>query len=87
MPAYAISLTTLRQRIRELRQARGYTQEQLAHRAGLGEKYLQNLEAGRRANPSMDVLNKVAEALEVHMLELLYEPQEVRALLKQITDR
>jgi transcriptional regulator with XRE-family HTH domain len=77
MPVYAIQLTTLRQRIRELRLERGFTQEMLATKAGLGEKYLQNLEAGRRANPGIEVINQIAEALEIHVFELLYTREEL----------
>ncbi len=81
MPQYAIDADTLRNRIRLLREARGYTQEQLATRAGLGEKYLQNLESGRRRNPGLEVINKIAIALEVYAFELVYEPVELRALV------
>jgi DNA-binding XRE family transcriptional regulator len=82
MPAYSVSPNMLRKRIREHREARGYSQEAFARRAGLGEKYYQNFEAGRRDNPTIQVLNKIAEALEVHVVELLGEPDEIQKLRK-----
>jgi transcriptional regulator with XRE-family HTH domain len=84
MPVYAIQLSTLRQRIREIRLERGYTQEMLATKAGLGEKYLQNLEAGRRANPGIDVLNQIAQALEVHVFVLLYTQEELIVIARDL---
>jgi transcriptional regulator with XRE-family HTH domain len=84
MPVYAIQLSTLRQRIRECRLERGYTQEMLATKAGLGEKYLQNLEAGRRANPGIEVLNQIAQALEVHVFVLLYTQEELIVIARDL---
>jgi transcriptional regulator with XRE-family HTH domain len=84
MPVYAIQLSTLRQRIRELRLERGYTQEMLATKAALGEKYLQNIEAGRRANPGIEVLNQLAEALEVPVFCLLYTQEELNVIARDL---
>ena len=84
MSAYAIQLSKLRQRIRELRLERGFTQEMLATKAGLGEKYLQNLEAGRRTNPGIAVLNQIANALQVPVAELLYSRDELLALARDL---
>jgi diguanylate cyclase (GGDEF)-like protein len=50
-------------RVRELRQERGWTQEDLAHRAGCAKRTIENIEAGRRVLPRS--LGEVAEALGV----------------------
>jgi diguanylate cyclase (GGDEF)-like protein len=50
-------------RVRELRQVRGWTQEDLAHRAGCAKRTIENIEAGRRVLPRS--LAEVAEALGV----------------------
>ncbi len=52
----------LGERIRERRTARGLTQEELAHRAGLDYSYLNQIENGRR-NPSLDAIGRIARAL------------------------
>ncbi len=82
MTALTVNPRTLRGRIRALREASGLTQEQLAERAGLNEKYIQDLESGRRANPGLDVLNSLALALEVPVYALLYEPEALKKMLE-----
>ena len=56
-------------RIRELRQGRGLSQEELADRAGVHRTYVGMLER-QLANPSLHVLAKIAEALEVSVEDL-----------------
>jgi transcriptional regulator with XRE-family HTH domain len=41
------------------------TQEQLAERAGLSERTLRNLEAGRISRPYPDTIRRLADALEL----------------------
>ncbi len=51
-------------RVRQLREAKGWTQEVLAGRAGLDRSYVAGIEAGLR-NPSTRALAKLARALGV----------------------
>ena len=48
--------------LRALRLARGWSQEELAHRAGLDRTYISSLERQKYA-PTLDVLDKLAGAL------------------------
>ncbi|GJD71590.1 HTH-type transcriptional regulator RamB [Methylobacterium gnaphalii] len=48
--------------VQALRRERGYSQEELAHRAGVHPTYLSGVERGRR-NPTIVVLQRIAEAL------------------------
>jgi transcriptional regulator with XRE-family HTH domain len=57
--------------IRELRDAKGLTQVQLAKRAKVTRGYLAQLEAGHKTNPSLPTLRKLANALGVPLTELL----------------
>lgn len=57
--------------IRDLRGAKGLTQEQLAKRAKVTRGYLAQLEAGHKTNPSLPMLRKIAKALGVPVTELL----------------
>lgn len=59
------------ERIREMRAAQGWTQEQIAEMAGITTSNLARIEAGRYA-VSLDVLNKIAGALnaELRMIEV-----------------
>lgn len=54
------------ERIRELRTAQGWTQEQLAEIAGITASNLGRIEAGRYA-VSLDILNKIAGALNAEL--------------------
>jgi transcriptional regulator with XRE-family HTH domain len=56
-------------RVRDLRQARGMSQEQLAELAGLHRTYVSSLERGQR-NVGLDNILALAAALEVSPAEL-----------------
>jgi transcriptional regulator with XRE-family HTH domain len=56
-------------RIRELRKARGWSQEELAHRAGVHWTYLGGIERGER-NPALENIGRLATALEITLPEL-----------------
>lgn len=55
--------------IKELRMAKGYSQESFAIKSGLHRTYIAGVEAGNR-NISLENLNKIAEALNVTLSEL-----------------
>ena len=57
--------------IRRLREATGWTQQELAQRAELGQPYLSRLERGDQRNPSLAVVKRLARAFGVSIEELL----------------
>jgi len=58
-------------RIRELREARGLTQESFAELAGLTYKHYQQVEAGRKSDVRLSTLVKMAEGLDLNLSELV----------------
>lgn len=60
--------------VKQLREARGLTQEQLAKIAGVPRATWSNLESGA-ANPTLSVLRRAAVALQVSIEELLSAPR------------
>ncbi|MEO8878304.1 MAG: helix-turn-helix domain-containing protein [Polyangiaceae bacterium] len=64
----------LGQNVKELRQARGLTQGQLAKLAGIPRATWANLESGA-ANPTLTVLLAVARGLQVPLEELVSAPK------------
>jgi transcriptional regulator with XRE-family HTH domain len=51
-------------RIRELRQAKGISQEALADKAGLDRTYISSIERGKR-NVSLENIERLAKALKI----------------------
>ena len=62
---------TLGEIVRELREARGLTQAQLAEKAQVALAYVTVLEAGHQSNPSRQILHRFARALGVPAKRLL----------------
>jgi len=60
-------------RLRQLRSARGLSQEELADLAGLDRTYVSGCERGKR-NISLENIYRLASALGVDAAELLKEP-------------
>ena len=56
-------------RIRDLRQKKGISQEALADEAEMHRTYMWGIERGRR-NPSLGHLTRIADALEVPLASL-----------------
>jgi transcriptional regulator with XRE-family HTH domain len=57
--------------LRATREEKGLTQLELARRAKVTNVYLSLLESGKKKNPSLDVLKRIAKALGVPVTELL----------------
>lgn len=64
------ALKRLGERIRQLRQAKKWTQEDLAGECGFDRSYVSGLEFGRR-NPTYLKLLKLAKSLGIPILTLL----------------
>ena len=62
---------TLGEVVRELREARGLTQAQLAEKAQVALSLILTLEVGGQSNPSRQILYRLARALDVHAKRLL----------------
>src|SRR6202161_2825118 len=74
------TLRALAIRIQELRDQKGISQEELAHRAGLSRTGMGFLETGKRW-PRLDTLMKVADGLNITLDELfkgLHKPSRPR---------
>lgn len=82
----------LGQRVKELRLARGWSQEELAERMKSGAKYLSSLERGNE-NPTLDMLLNLARCLKVEPVDLFnyawlkLSDDEMRKRVKTLVDR
>ena len=67
------------QAVRKARTAAGLSQEELAERCGLDRSYIGGVERGQR-NPTVSVIEKIAEGLGVTLAELFsYSTEEPKA--------
>jgi transcriptional regulator with XRE-family HTH domain len=57
--------------LKKLRERQGLSQAALAKKAQVTDAYIAQLETGKKANPSLDVLKRLARALGVPVTELL----------------
>jgi len=62
--------TRLLARIKTLRETLGLSQEAFAEKAGLGYKYYQHVEAGRKRDIRLSTLEKLAKACGLELGEL-----------------
>lgn len=49
--------------VRELRQARGWTQQELAERVGMSQRWVSDVESGRTRMPHLDKVRRLADVL------------------------
>jgi len=66
------AIRTFAVRLRELRHAKGISQERLAEEAGIHRTYLGGIELGLR-NPSLRNIARIAHALGIPIRELFSE--------------
>ena len=57
-------------RVKALREAKGWSQEEYAERSGLHRTYVSGIERGIR-NPTVTVLERLARGLEITLAQLL----------------
>jgi transcriptional regulator with XRE-family HTH domain len=67
----------LGQRIKELRKARGLSQDRLSEKIGIDSKHLSRIEVGKNY-PSLDTLQKLADALHVELKDLFDFKHQVK---------
>lgn len=63
--------------VRHFRLEKGISQESLAHQAEIDRTYLPSIEKGQR-NVSLDVANRIANALDIDLCELIKTNGEKR---------
>ena len=78
----AVGFSQIGKIIRQIREALGLTQEQLAAKARIDQHYLSRIETGKQ-QPSLSILQKIAQALDGELLidiEITAKTQQQQAL-------
>ena len=78
-------------RIKEIRNKKGLTQEQLSEKMEINPKYLSSIERGNE-NPTLNTLIKLSESLEVDLGEIfsfiqIEDPGERKLLVTTLLDQ
>lgn len=66
----------LGKRIKKIREEKGFTQQQLADELGISIHTVSKYEQGQR-EPSMEIMNKIANILEVELFEFIVDKEDV----------
>ncbi len=59
-------------KIREYRQEKGISMKELAEKSKISIGYLSHLENGSRKNPSTEVMERIANALDASIVEIFF---------------
>ena len=78
-------------RVKEIRNKKGLTQEQLSERMEINPKYLSSIERGNE-NPTLNTLIKLSESLEVDLGEIfsliqIEDPGERKSMITSLLDQ
>ncbi len=65
------SISKIKRNIKKIRQEKGISQDRLSKRADLALNTIVNIESSESSNPIIETLQKIANALEVSIEELL----------------
>lgn len=73
--------------IKNIRENKNMTLYELSKKSDVSRSYLIDLESNRRTNPSVSVLQKIANALNVNIKELFYSEIEIESLKQEMYNR
>lgn len=77
---------TAGERIKLIRKEKGMTQKQVADRCGMADSAIRKYESGQ-VTPKQDTLQRIANALGVHLLDLIGIGEELEKLLNSKKDK
>lgn len=64
-------MSNIANNLRNLREAKGLSQEKLARLADVANNTIVKIEAGKNKNPTLDTIKKIVKALEVSIEKLI----------------
>lgn len=73
--------------IKEIRLKKNISLRHLSLMTDISRTYLRNLENNKRVNPTMRILDDIAEALEVNIKDLFYTISDIENLKKEMYKR
>lgn len=71
-------------KIKEIRTCKNMTISELSKVTGICQPYLTQLENNKKYNPSLEIMNKIAYALNVKIDDLFYSDLDIKKLKKKL---
>ena len=73
--------------IKKIRKDKGISLNKLHNLSGVSKSYLSNLENNKTFNPTMFILKKISEALQVDIKNLFYSSTDIENLKQEMYSR
>ena len=73
--------------IKSIRKNKNISLYELSKRTGISRTYLRNLENNKSFNPTISILEKIAEKLEVNIKDLFYSLNDIKGLKDEMNRR
>ncbi len=73
--------------IRAIRKSKNITLYELSKKSNISRSYLIELESNKKTNPSLSILQKIADTLDVNVKELFYNEVEIESLRTEMHKR
>ena len=73
--------------IRNIRKSKKISLRKLSYMTGISRAYLYDLESNRRFNPTLFILQKIAEVLEVDIKDVFYYDNDIEDLREEMNIR
>lgn len=70
------TMSNIGQNIKIIRHSRNMSQKLLSQKSSVAYGYIADIESGKCNNPSIKILERLSQALEVPIIQLLEEPRE-----------
>ncbi len=75
---------TVGENIKRIRKEKGLTQKKLSELSGINEAQIRRYElGGKNANPKIETIQKIAQALEVYTYDLLFDEKTAHEMEQQ----
>ena len=81
VPSWLNNNMPIGQQVRQTRQALGMTQQQLAERSGFKQSVIAEIEAGKRKDPCLSTIQKLAAALNCRSLVKIVPEEDIDTIL------
>ena len=72
--------------IKQIREKKGYSIRTLSEKTELSYTYINDLENNKKINPTLDILIKIANALDVNVKDLFYTRLDIETLRNKMHD-